>query len=352
MKYDEIKKLLEDNINSILDEDKYKKFLNTMGNFHNYSLNNQILIYIQMPTAFKVAGYHKWHEMGRQVVKKGAIGIIAPNIGNRYIDTKTGEYLKKGELSKSELKKAIDSGLVRVSKECIGYYGVNVFDISQTQRIDGKEDEPGTVGVDGLHGQYEHRDKLLKALSKVTNSPIIVDDSKVPLEAYGVHMHGDDAIYVRDLQDIQVIKTAIHEVGHSVVKRIQKNKKYYTGKYLGWESDGTEMLKLDRATEEIVVETAAYIVSNKLGIDTSEYSFSYVGSWAQMLKSDDKKQEILDNVEYISIVVNKILSTLDEEFSVEATKGEEEIAQIAKEEQADSLLSVMEANALRCKLEN
>lgn len=352
MKYEEIKKLLEEQMDSIFDEERFKGFLATMGRFHQYSMNNQILIYLQMPTAFKVAGYRKWQDMGRQVVKKGAIGIIAPKIGNRYIDVKTGEYLKKGELSKSELSAAIASGMVKAVKERIGYMGVNVFDISQTQRADGKEDKPGEIGVDGLHGIYNQRDELLKALSKVTNNRIMIDDSKVPLEAYGVHLRNTDDIYVRSLQDIQVIKTAIHEVGHSVCKRIQKDKKLYTGEYLGWKDDKIEMIEFDRATEEILVEASAYIVCNKLGIDTSNYSFGYIKSWAEALKSEDKRQEILDNVEYISIISNKILDTLEKEFKVDVDNDSEEIQEIAKEEMADSLLSVMEANVVRHRINN
>ena len=70
---------LERGVNDILSSENYKKYLKFLSSFHQYSLNNTILIYAQKPDASLVAGYRKWQTMGRQV-KKGEKGIriLAP----------------------------------------------------------------------------------------------------------------------------------------------------------------------------------------------------------------------------------------------------------------------------------
>jgi antirestriction protein ArdC len=51
-----------------------KTYLAAMSRFHRYSWGNVLLIASQRPGATHVAGYHRWHELGR-FVKKGEKGI-------------------------------------------------------------------------------------------------------------------------------------------------------------------------------------------------------------------------------------------------------------------------------------
>jgi hypothetical protein len=46
-----------------------------MGRFRRYSWNNVLLIASQRPNASHVAGFHAWHDLGRNV-KKGEKGIM------------------------------------------------------------------------------------------------------------------------------------------------------------------------------------------------------------------------------------------------------------------------------------
>ena len=68
--FDKIKK----GITEIIKSGEYEKFLKFSKNFHSYSFNNRVLIYIQMPTATKVAGFKTWQKMERKI-KYGAKGI-------------------------------------------------------------------------------------------------------------------------------------------------------------------------------------------------------------------------------------------------------------------------------------
>jgi antirestriction protein ArdC len=55
--------------------DALTRYLTVASRFHKYSFNNQILIAAQCPTATRVAGYHAWRRIGRQV-RRGEKGIV------------------------------------------------------------------------------------------------------------------------------------------------------------------------------------------------------------------------------------------------------------------------------------
>lgn len=61
------------------DQERYKEFLKVMTKFHNYSVNNTLLIAMQRPDATLCNSYKRWQSFGRQV-KRGEKGItiIAP----------------------------------------------------------------------------------------------------------------------------------------------------------------------------------------------------------------------------------------------------------------------------------
>ena len=67
----EIVQKLEENVKAIFDSEKYKEYLTTMSKFHNYSINNVLLIAMQFPTATMVAGFNAWkRNFGRHVMEK------------------------------------------------------------------------------------------------------------------------------------------------------------------------------------------------------------------------------------------------------------------------------------------
>ena len=48
------------NVQTIVDNGDYEKFLKFQKNFRDYSFNNLVLIYSQFPEATQVAGKAKW----------------------------------------------------------------------------------------------------------------------------------------------------------------------------------------------------------------------------------------------------------------------------------------------------
>ena len=79
---------IETGIKELFESDKYKNYLQTMSRFHRYSVNNQMLIYMQKPDATLVAGFNKWHDQFERNVKKGEKGIkiIAPTPFKKKIE--------------------------------------------------------------------------------------------------------------------------------------------------------------------------------------------------------------------------------------------------------------------------
>ena len=61
-KLKEITDGIERGIKELFASDRYADYLKTMSRFHNYSLNNIMLIYMQKPNATMVAGFGKWKD--------------------------------------------------------------------------------------------------------------------------------------------------------------------------------------------------------------------------------------------------------------------------------------------------
>ena len=91
-KVKEITDQLEAGLEKLFDSDAFKQYLTTLSKFHDYSLNNTLLIAMQKPDATLVAGYTAWQkQFGRQVLKGAkAIRILAP-----------APYKKKMEVDKT-----------------------------------------------------------------------------------------------------------------------------------------------------------------------------------------------------------------------------------------------------------
>lgn len=58
-----------------LDSDRFKTLLDTMSKFHDYSMNNTLLILGQNPRATHLAGYNKWQQDFNRQVKRGEKGF-------------------------------------------------------------------------------------------------------------------------------------------------------------------------------------------------------------------------------------------------------------------------------------
>lgn len=269
-KVKEITDKLETGIKELFDSEKYVTWLNTMSKFHEYSLNNTILIAMQKPDATMVAGYTQWQKDFERNVNKGekAIRILAWNpykekVERDKIDPETHEPIR--DENGNTVKEVTE--VQRPS-----YKVVNVFDVSQT---DGK-DLP-RLGVNELEGSVKDFDIFFEALKRTCPVPINFED--IQGTAKGYFKQSENRIAIKPgMSEIQTIKTAIHEMAHQKLHSVEQQ---------------NDQHKQSRSEKEVEAESVAYTVCQHFGIDTSDYSFGYVAGWSAGKEMAELKASLL-----------------------------------------------------------
>ena len=221
---------LAEGVEALTTSDRWRAHLEVQGRFHRYSFNNALLIGAQDPEATRVAGFATWKSLGRSVRKgERAIRILAPMVGRRT----------RGE--DGDERRAI-----------IGFRTVAVFDVAQTE---GEElptvcrnlvgDDPA-AGFDALQlrAAYLGYSVQLSELPGTTNG-----DCTYALRRIRVESRNHPA---------QRVKTLAHELAHALLHEHAP----------------------DRARAELEAESTAFVVCRALGLDSGDYSFGYVASWA------------------------------------------------------------------------
>lgn len=258
---------LEKGVKDVFQSDKYKQFLNVMAKFPRYSVNNTMLIMMQRPDAQLCQSFTGWKQMGRYV-KKGekGISILAP--APYKIEREQTKLDEKGrpvfDADGEPVKEKVEV-TIRAFKV------VKTFDLSQT---DGKE--LPTIGSSELVGNIEGYPKLLQALQEI--SPVPVSFELIDGDAKGFYHLEDKKIVVQDgMSEVQTIKTLLHEMAH------QK---------LHDKDNVPEAKDISRNGKEVEAESVAYVVCQHYGINTSDYSFSYVAGWSEGKETPELKASL------------------------------------------------------------
>ena len=252
----QINAMLVNGVQQTMTEDSnYKNWLMCCAKFPKYSFNNTMLIHIQKPDASYVCGYQQWIKDFDRHVKKGEKGITiyAPIIRKETYKVPekniTGHYIQ-GEDGTIKT--------VEVTKQYTTFRAISVFDVSQTE---GKE-LPAICKE--LQGDVEDFNELLDAAKKASVVPVEFVDPKELNGAKGCFIPAQRIIHVsNEMSEVQTFKTLIHEMAHAKL------------------GHGLEDCKLTRQERELTAESVAFIVCANLGINTSDYSFEYLSSWAQ-----------------------------------------------------------------------
>ncbi|MEE1227331.1 MAG: JAB domain-containing protein [Lachnospiraceae bacterium] len=268
---EEITKKLEDGIATFFTSDKYRQYLKTMTQFHQYSFNNTLLIAMQAPEATWVAGYKAWQQKFHRQVKKGERGIriISPM---KYKISEEGKQKDQSELSGGQGEVANHNS--ENAEETRTYFRVtSVFDISQTVG------EPlPTLEVPDLEGNQKNYEGFMEALSSV--SPVPIRFASIEEEGVkGYYSSQTKEIVIRQgLSQSQIMKTGVHECAHALL---------HDADYL----KATGQVK-DRQTKELEAESIAFSVCQFFGLDTGSYTFPYIGSWAGGRQKDALKESM------------------------------------------------------------
>ncbi len=289
---DEMIQRIDEGVNAVFKSDKYKEYLKFASQFTDYSARNTMLINLQRPDATLVAAYGKWKQLGRQVEKgESGISILAP------VTYKTNEILEIDRPVVDEFGNPIynEDGTEKtetVEKPMTGlaFKKVYVFDVSQTS---GKE-LPDPVGE--LTGDVDEarREAVFTALKKVTGAEFLFKDIKGGAKGY--YSAAKNEIVIKSgMSDTQTLKTAFHEAAHNLLH--DPKKKIVT-------------VKSPRNEKEVQAESVAFMVAEKFGIDTSEYSFPYIASWSEGKQLEQLKKSLQE----IQAAAKKISAEIESEL--------------------------------------
>ncbi len=300
---------LEDGIKEIFDSDKYKNYLNTMAKFHNYSVNNTLLINQQKPDATLVAGFDSWARNFGRHVKKGERGIkiIAPapymvKKEKQLVDPKTGEKLFNPDGTPKTTEVEVKILVFKVSY---------VYDISQTY---GKE--LPTLGVAELGNTVDRAKDYIDSLKKV--SPVPIEFGETNGDSKGFYSPSNQSITIKGgMSDAQTIKTMVHEISHAKLHNPEALKE-----------DGKRKSK---GTIEMEAESVAYIVCQHFGIDTSDYSFGYIAGWSEGKGTEELKESMQSIRETSSEMIYRIEGNLRAIDRDKAKQEEVSISEIDKD---------------------
>lgn len=249
-KLEDVMEKLKEGVKQVFSSEKYAEYLKTMSKFHQYSINNQLLIGLQRPDASFVAGYKAWQtKFGRQV-KRGekGINILAPVI----VKEKRQELTKDAQGNEVLSEKEVPTPHFRV---------ISVFDVSQTTGPDLPNIAPSE-----LTGKVALYDDLVAILREASPVPIRFD--QMAGEAKGYYSYLDKEIVIREgMSEAQNLKTMVHEIAHA---RLHDREEM--------ERNGE---RKDIQTKEVEAESVAFVVCSSLGLSTDDYSFPYIAGWSE-----------------------------------------------------------------------
>lgn len=272
---------LEEQLTQFANQEDFKRYLHFMASMRQYSIDNQILIFMQDPKATYVAGFQAWKKHQRFVQKgEKGIQIRAPIFEQRSVlDPVTNQpvYDENG-------KPKTDNVLAR-------YKWVTVFDIAQT------EGEPLKVTRDFVNDRFQTDEDATALYENMKNYLTQYKQLNVAEKAYSIQGKGR-GYYVPSTNEIVVnatennpvakLKTLIHEFAHAQLH--------------GREGHFTEASCAHKETqaESVACATMAY-----LGFDTSHYSLGYIATWAK--DAELMKQALTE----IRASLEKTLATID-----------------------------------------
>lgn len=262
--------MIEQGVKDVYSSDNFRKYLSCCSKFHSYSLNNTLLILAQKPDATLVAGYNAWQRNFNRHVDKGERGLIilAP------VTSKITQLMDKAD---EDGNPVLDENGDPIKEERVinqlRFTTTTVFDISQTSG------EPLPSLIHNLTGSSDEILAFIDSVKDICTIPIDYHspskDAVLAGGAKGYYSIAEDRIVLNmELEDMQIAKTLIHEYSHSILhKKTDK----------------------DSDQREIEAESLAFVLCDHFGIDTSDYSFGYIASYAA--QDEAKLKTILSNIQ-------------------------------------------------------
>ena len=287
-------------IKLIRNSEDYKRWLNFYDGFHQYSFNNTMLIYMQNPSASLCAGFNTWKNKKRYV-KAGEKGlkILAPI---------TETVLREVPVLDDDGKPILDENGKEQTKKVKEKVFTNKFYVTSTFDISQTEGEPiPELSYSGTSEKVENYSALKKVLEEIAPFPVEYTD-ELQEGCDGRCSYTAEQIYIRkDMEEAKTVEVLIHEIGHAYMHDKTRFE------------EAKEHLKVisDRDSREIQAESLSYIVTHKLGLDTSGFSFPYIAAWS----SNHTEQEIMNAMIYIRDEADAFYALIEKKLELELNKS-------------------------------
>ena len=255
-KVKELFEKLNAKVETLMDTEEYKRYLKFATSFRQYSFLNTLAIFSQRPNASAVAGFNTWKGINRHVNKgERGIQILAPKLVMSPVKDASGNPVI-GENGKPETR-----------KQCVGFKGVFVFDVSQTSgealpklQIEELESDRGVKLNEYLQSVVAKDVPLVYAA--------IEDDPRLQ-HAYGYYSQKENKIVIGNhgAMDDQT-NTLIHEYTHWYLHRVYSDQGVL---------DRSKIVPQNQ--REVEAESVAYMVASAFGLDTEKMSVGYISRY-------------------------------------------------------------------------
>jgi len=194
MQTNELKKKYEEYLQTLIEEIKSEKssetllgYLDFCSRFHRYSFNNKILIWMSMPKATNVAGFHSWKKLGR-LVKKGEKGIpiFAPIRVKKKLDPADNKGITEEDENAYQ------------EQDKLFFKVVYVWDVSQT------EGEQFCVLAHELAHEYLHKGTKRPTYSKKLKETEAEATAYIVCRHFGVNPKSSTYLAIYQTEDIDI----------------------------------------------------------------------------------------------------------------------------------------------------
>lgn len=252
----------------LLSSEGWARWVRARAMFHSYSAGNCMLLAAQchqrgtVPT--RIAGFRTWLKLGR-VVRKGetALRILAPMPLKQH-DQETGEETEKRR---------------------VVFRTAFVFDVSQTDVIDGTEPAPLEAPWQPLTGD-SHQHLLAPLRGFAESLGFSVSFETIEGSAGGWCDPKAKRIVVdADVPANAQLRTLIHECAHAL---------------------GIGYDKYSRAQAEVMVDTVTLVAASAVGLTVDGETVPYVSGWGE----DGALEAVTEFAETIDRVARKIEDVL------------------------------------------
>ena len=303
-----ISKLKQDALSKFKDESDIKNFLDHLVNFNNYSFNNNLLIWMQDPTAEYVASKKTYNDMGYTVNKNydDGIKIFIPQfysivkITNNDGTISYKPYFALNDEERKIYKDKKDNSIVFYRQKLSGFSLGNVFNASDTNMpLDLINKELNPILND------KNADEIIPCFIKtIYRDGFKVNFKDIEGSAKGYCDHANKEIVVaKGLGSLMQLKVLIHEYGHALAhKHLENNKLEY---------------EKNRNKYETEAESISYVVSKYLGLSTDTYTLSYLYAWSKEKDFQEIDDSLSTIVNYSKKIINNFSNYYNKEFKKE-----------------------------------